>query len=129
VEVQGTTVASVDTRSANLRIVPASNLEWRADVVVGQAEPAVQGWYSERYGEKVAAPTAVFRARVDGPATFAWVLVPAPGTARRVTARLETDRRGDVTVVTIDGLGGARPLRVRVPMRSGIASIEQASTE
>ena len=129
VEVQGTTVASVDTRSANLRIVPASNLEWRADVVVGQTEPAVQGWYSERYGEKVAAPTAVFRARVDGPATFAWVLVPAPGTARRVTARLETDRRGDVTVVTIDGLGGARPLRVRVPMRSGIASIEQASTE
>ena len=76
---EGLSAASTDLDKGNIRIVPAGDLEWHASIVAGQTEPEIQGWYSRIYNEKQPGPCAVYTAAVDGPATFAWVLLPANG--------------------------------------------------
>lgn len=76
VAIEAESVATVDRDLGNLRIIPASNLQWSLDLVRGQKDP-VQGWWSPKYNVKVPSPTAVYSARIAKPTTFAWVLYPA----------------------------------------------------
>jgi len=112
IETDGDTVASVDDGKGNLRVVPVAAIGWGVDVVSGRMEPDMQGWYSDAYNHKVPNPTAVYRARIDGPVTFAWVLVPSRGRGGKVDVAVETlgadtvaVRVGDtdVTVPVIEG--------------------------
>lgn len=118
VEVQGSTVASTDAGLGNVRVVPVGDLPWSVRLVEGQTEPEIQGWYSESYNRREPNPTAVYTARVDGPATFAWLLVPARGEVPRVRARLlRADASG--AVVRVEEPGQA-PVEVVVPLGPGI---------
>lgn len=99
-EVTGQQVVSVDPGVGNLRIVPASDLDWQVDIVRGQTEPEIQGWYSESFGVKTPASVIRFTAEIDGSATFAWVMLPAKGAVPPVAVRSRptTDAGADLEI-------------------------------
>ncbi len=79
VEARGLEAVSTDAGKGNLRIVPAGGPEWNLELVKGREKPSVQGWYSPTYNVKHPNATAVYSARLDKSAAFAWALVPAGG--------------------------------------------------
>lgn len=110
-------VASTSPGGANLRITPAGPgaVEWTLEMVEGQTEPVIQGWYSETYGSKTPNPTAVYRSDIDGDATFAWVLTPAGGAVPPVEATLlEADPRQARIRVEVEG---EPPVTATIPLR------------
>ncbi|MEZ4529141.1 MAG: heparinase II/III-family protein, partial [Desulfobacterales bacterium] len=88
VEKQGKTVASTDKGKGNLRIVPLSDFVWKTEIIKGQTEPEIQGWHSADYNLREPAPTAVFSARIQKSAGFAWLLMPASGAVPQIHAEM-----------------------------------------
>ena len=98
----GIAVASTDADKGNLRIVPVSDPGWEVNLVRGQTDPTIQGWWSREYNHKEPETAAVYSTRIEGPATFAWVLIPAAnGPAPKATCRMTDNPDGSVHV-TID---------------------------
>jgi hypothetical protein len=117
VRIEGQSVGSANAGQANLRIVPAGATDWHTEIVKGQEKPHIQGWYSADYGQKVPSPTAVYTKKISGPATFAWVLVPASGLVPEVQAQLVSQNEKEVQVrVTVEG---QPPVLVTVPLQPG----------
>ena len=87
VTAQGSEVMSTDQSAGNVRITPAGEVDWRVDIVKGQEEPTLQGWYSPTYGEVQPAPCAVYEATMRDQATFAWVINPARDTPEPVSVQ------------------------------------------
>jgi hypothetical protein len=86
VRVDGAAVATRDDGAAGLSILAVGDVDWKVELVTGQTRPEVQGWFSERYNEKIPATAAVYRARQRTPAVFAWLIAPrrSAGPAPRV---------------------------------------------
>ena len=88
---------SINSGMPNLRIVPIGEVAWLPKLVSGQEKPTIQGWYSANYGTKEPNTTVIYSAWIDGPATFAWLLVPAPGPAPQYHAAL-TSKESDLEI-------------------------------
>ncbi|MCZ6633400.1 MAG: alginate lyase family protein [bacterium] len=111
---EGLTVTSTDAGKGNLRVVPASQINWEVEIVKGQEEPEIQGWWSREYNHREPSPAAIYSASVDGTVTFAWVLLPASGPVPEVTAELIGDEgvrlvvAGEASVEVTVGADGPR---------------------
>ncbi len=117
VVIEDGSVTSTDAGKGNIRIVPATDLPWKVEIVNGREKPDIQGWYSVRYNVKEPNPTAVYSASVSKTATFAWVLVPARGSASRVKAQVVTKDENKVRVRIV--LPREQPVEVTVPLKNG----------
>jgi hypothetical protein len=112
VKPEGLAVASTDAGNGNLRIVPAGGPRWKLKMVKGQTKPSLQGWYSPTYNVKQPCPTAVYAARVNKQATFAWVMIPAKGTPHKGAVRVLGAPAGASRVQV--SLPGKAPIEVAV---------------
>ncbi|MBC7891710.1 MAG: alginate lyase family protein [Sphingobacteriaceae bacterium] len=114
----GPSVKTVDVAKGNLRIAPVSTLNWAVEVIKGQETPTVQGWYSERYNQRVAAACAEYKAQMAGTSsTFAWILHPSadekvPAIASRVLPAPPGAFRMEVRIP------GEKPVEIAVNMHS-----------
>ena len=79
VEVNGREAVSVDEGKGNVRITPSSGMAWKQEMVAGREDPALQGWWSERYNIKEPESCVVYTAPITGTVTFAWLIVPGKG--------------------------------------------------
>ena len=98
VQTQGSDVVSVDRGKGNLRIVPVADFSLEPRIVKGSTKP-FQGWHSLTLGHKVPAPCAVYSGKISESKTFAWILYPAMGAVRRVTAKHMAPGLEDVRVL------------------------------
>ena len=114
VTAEDTSVVSTDAGKGNVRIVPASDLPWQVDIVKGQTEPHIQGWYSRQYNIKQPSPCAVYTASIDAPTTFAWLILPARGPIGPARAGLESASEGNVKLRL--QLGNAVPETITVSL-------------
>ncbi len=109
-ELRGPDTLTTDSGVANLRIHPVGGDDWRRDIVKGQREPTVRGWYSPVYNTLLPAPTVSYETDIDGTASFAWLLtvadgdVPEPAVAlkRRDRAGIAFDYAGSVYEFELD---------------------------
>jgi hypothetical protein len=117
VAADGRTVASTDEGKANLRIVPDPGMAWKLEIIRGRETPEPQGWYSRGYNLKEPSPCASYAARVSGPATFAWLLLPAKGSAPNasITIADSNDAECSLRVELPDGVTRS----LRIPFKDG----------
>jgi len=126
-------VLTADAGKGNLRIVPVAGFPWRVDLVAGATDGdtnryrmwkadlvrgpddvTIQGWFSPEYNTKLPATCAVYRAAIDGDATFAWVLAPVTcGLAEPLTVEA---LRMDGGVVHLSMGGGGQALEVALSL-------------
>ena len=71
-------VATANTRG-NLRIAPIGKRTWDINLIRGQRNPNIQGWYSERYNEYEAATASIYSTRIEASSSFIWLLSPGEG--------------------------------------------------
>lgn len=122
VETDRQQVVSTDPGEGNLRIVPAGDLTWELDIVQGQTDPFIQGWYSPEYGRKEPNQTAVYTSGIQKSAVFAWVLVPAAGEVPRVDVDLLHMDEEEVQLEVEQA--EAEPVKVTVPLEAGTPRVE-----
>lgn len=120
-QVEKGTIVSVNPQAGNLRIVPVGKT-WQSEIVKGQTQPVIQGWYSADYGKKEPNPTAICTSSTGDTSIFAWILIPAKGEVPMVTAKLLGEDENGVRI-RIDAAGG-KPLEVFVPVEGGSPRIK-----
>lgn len=113
VEQEGVSIHTTDEDVGNVR-VQAADENWSMDLVKGQLNPHPQGWYSPRYNQYSEATTAVTRRRIDGTATFVWLIVPGQGSVPTSRVRLASSMSTEAQVqfrVGLEDWWAAIPLR------------------
>ncbi|MBN2311820.1 MAG: heparinase II/III-family protein, partial [Candidatus Hydrogenedentes bacterium] len=122
VAVEGDDVASTDTGAGNVRIVPVpGGVDWDVRLVTGQTEPAIQGWWSREYNVKEPSCCAVYTARIESTATFAWILVPGNGPVPGFAEPPALSVDGGTATIRL-ALPGQPPDTVTVPLDDGVAA-------
>jgi len=86
VEIDKNTVASTDADQGNVRVTPVGLTDWDIEIIKGQEEPFIQGWYSREYNHKTEASCTIYSTPIDGNVTFAWVITPGKGTIPEIQA-------------------------------------------
>jgi hypothetical protein len=117
VTMEGTDVVTNDRGQANFRITPVSGQAWNVNITAGDDTPRMMAWYAPRLNVKEPAPTAGYSARIDGSATFAWVLTPSRGAAPKVKATLVSAGEAGAKIKI-----GSNTI-VTVPLREGTPSV------
>ena len=69
----GNAVYTNDKNTGNVLIIPPK--DFSLEIVSGLEEPCIQGWYSKKYGEKTASPTAVYKAVINQTKSFEWKII------------------------------------------------------
>ena len=121
VTTDGGTVTSSDAGQGNLRIVPAAKTLWDIELIKGQTEPVIQGWYSETYGKKEPSTTAVFSTEIKESIVLAWLLVPALGAVPNLSLDIRK-KAPDKLHVRVKGMG--KPVSVALPLNQGLPTIQ-----
>lgn len=85
----------------NLSILSLGDAAWDISLVKGQESPAIQGWYSPRYNDKVPAYTAICTAHIHGSTTFAWHLLPGKE-APKEHCSFSLDKNGWASITVAD---------------------------
>jgi len=88
VDVDKKGVISTKNERGNLLIVPVEKTDWKVNVVEGQEEPEIQGWYSEEYNKFCPNKAFVYSTDVDNDECFVWLLLPSEKEAPKVKARI-----------------------------------------
>jgi hypothetical protein len=110
---------STNTRG-NLMIIPVGNQQWRVDLVKGQEEPEIQGWYSPVYNVYKPNTTAIYSRQGTGADTFIWVLIPYESEMPVVKIRIISMDEDSVRVrMKIKGRGS---LEAIIPMKNSEAA-------
>jgi hypothetical protein len=117
VDVQGKTVTSTDADKGNVRITPISLSKWDIEIIKGQEEPFIQGWYSREYNHKQATSCAVFKTHIEKSATFAWVITPGKGIVPNIKTGIFTMNDEEATIKIDDTI-------VQVPLQNGKPTVE-----
>ena len=116
VEKQGMSVHSTDTDKGNVRIVPVGDPGWEIQLIKGQEEPFIQGWYSREYNQKAPSICATYSTHIDTSTTFVWIIVPAKGVVpdmhsecieaneQSATVRIRTDKDTTVFIPLQEGV-------------------------
>ena len=125
-------VASTDAGKGNLKIIPEGPLTWRTQLVSGQTEPVIRGWYSETYGEKEPNPTAVYRTEIQENAVFAWVMKPsmervAPLEVEWISGDLSDSSRDLEFVKMKIVTSGEASTMLSIPLNGGVPQVELLS--
>ncbi|HOZ46340.1 MAG TPA: alginate lyase family protein [Candidatus Hydrogenedentes bacterium] len=114
VAVEDGQAVSTDEGQGNVRIQPASALDWNVEIIKGRETPSIQGWWSREYNLKEPSPCVAYTATIDASISFAWVIVPAKGVVPSVTAAIESETADSVNVRV--QVGDAPAETVHVPL-------------
>lgn len=103
VAVNNLQAASRDEGKTNIAIVPTDNVDWSVNLVRGQEEPTIQGWWSRRYNEKTPNTTVVYETSVEAPATWAWLIVPHNEAIPAMNLRIDDVGPGEADLAVTEG--------------------------
>lgn len=88
VEKQKQGMVSSVNENGNLKIVPVGKIKWDIDLVKGQEEPEIQGWYSEEYNKYEPGVAAIYTSEIESDETFVWLLIPSEKKAPKMKAKI-----------------------------------------
>lgn len=119
---EGTSVVSTDDGKGNVRIVPSAGTEWKLDLIRGQEQPDIQGWWSCDYNIKEPNTCAAYTTRIEGPVDTAWLIIPGKGSISKGTVTL-VEAGGDADLIRVE-LPGGTGRTVRVPFSGNAVLFE-----
>ena len=95
VAVNGNKVYTENDRG-NLQIVPVGNRKWEINLIEGQEEPEIQGWYSKEYNEFEPNVTSLYTTQIKSDSKLVWLLFPSE--------KVETDVRAEIVSESPKGI-------------------------
>ncbi|WP_339717782.1 alginate lyase family protein [Cyclobacterium amurskyense] len=71
----------------SLEVMPVGNAKFDIQMIKGQVEPEIQGWYSSEYNLYEPNVASIYTSEIADSSTFVWLLIPTPGNGDRVMTR------------------------------------------
>ena len=65
-----------ENEDGSFLIVPVSNNNWKVNLIKGQKNPEIQGWYSKEYNMYEPNYTSVYSTKIQESANLIWLLIP-----------------------------------------------------
>lgn len=113
VEVLDNGVVRTNNEKGNLRITPVEKADWKVEVVEGQEEPDIQGWYSVEYNKYEPNAATIHTTNIESDAVFVWILQPSEKEAPALQARIQGQDEERVQLTVSDSEG--RQWDIEVP--------------
>lgn len=82
----------------NLQIIPAGNQDWDIQIIEGQEDPEIQGWYSEEYNKFTTNPTTMYSTKIEDSAVFVWLLYPSESVEKDSSIVMVSLKKEEMTV-------------------------------
>lgn len=123
VEIQKQSVATNNSNRANLRITPLSQFDWGLELVKGQIEPFIQGWYSVEYNKKEANTAAVYSTDINGSKIFAWIFEAHPNNQPQMRDAEILSQSDDLVQIRIK-TDSENKIDMDIPMDGGIRNLK-----
>lgn len=76
----------------SLEIVPVGDASFDIQMIKGQENPEIQGWYSPEYNLYEANVASIYNSEIKDTTTFVWLLIPSKGNAERQISRAKIIR-------------------------------------
>lgn len=71
----------------SLEVVPVGNVSFDIQMIKGQEQPEIQGWYSPEYNLYEPNVASIYNNDIKDDATLVWLLIPTPGNAKKLVSR------------------------------------------
>ena len=82
-------IVATENEKGNLKIMPVNKkLDWKIDVVEGQEEPEIQGWYSPEYNKFEPNKAFIYSTEIEEAETFVWLLIPSESDAPELDCKV-----------------------------------------
>lgn len=124
--VEDKSVASIDPNAGNLRIMPASDLNWQVKIVAGEENP-IQGWWSGEYNQILPNPTAIYETEILATTNFVWVIFPSQGIPPSMKAEMLPSPPGAVKLNV--EISGQKLDEIAIPMIGDRANNSEITVE
>lgn len=99
-------VVSTNNTKGNLQVLPIGKTKWEIEMINGQEEPEIQGWYSEEYNKYEPNVASIYSTDIKAGVTFIWLLMPYETEAPNIKAKvLAKDENGIDLRVSIPNKG------------------------
>ncbi len=105
-------VVSTKNKKGNLKIVPVEKTGWKVDVVEGQEEPEIQGWYSEEYNKYEPNKAVIYSTNIEKDEVFVWLLIPSEKKAPKMTAEIISQDEDGIEMNAINRRKGTWKLTI-----------------
>ena len=95
VKTTGNGIVYTTNARGNLKVIPINKTKWKVDVIEGQEEPRIQGWYSVEYNKYEPNKTVIHSTKVNSEKTFVWLLLPSEKKADKIKSTVtSSDEKG-----------------------------------
>lgn len=106
VKIDDSGAVSTKNEKGNLTIIPIEKSDWVVDVIEGQEEPEIQGWYSKEYNVFEPNKAIIHSSKIDHNETFVWLLIPSEKQAPELKTKILSEtNKGIKLAVTIHEKG------------------------
>ena len=98
IEVLKDGIVSTINDKGNLKVIPIKKSTWVIDVIKGQEEPEIQGWYSEEYNKFESNDVVIHSTKIKRDKTFVWLLIPSVNEISELKAKLISENSKEIIV-------------------------------
>ncbi len=95
-------IAYTANEKGNLQLIPAGKQNWEVNMVKGQEQPEIQGWYSPEYNKFEPNPTSIYSTKIESNSTFVWILYPSEKVEKLVRAEIVSESSKEIKVKIIN---------------------------
>lgn len=81
-----------------LQVIPVDHSDWNIEVVSGQEDPEIQGWYSSEYNQFEPNIASIYTTNISSDRILVWLLLPSKTEARSISAKILTISETGVTI-------------------------------
>lgn len=96
-------VITTKNNKGNLQLIPVDKTDWKVDIIEGQEEPEIQGWYSEEYNKFCPNKAFVYSTDAGNDDCFVWLLLPSEKEAPKVAATIISKDSSEVKLEVTKG--------------------------
>lgn len=95
-----------------LQVIPVGNTDWKIDMIKGQEQPEIQGWYSYEYNKYEPNVASIYNTQIESDKVFVWLLMPSKSESRKVRAEIIAQSKAGVRLKISDPTKGIWTLNV-----------------
>ncbi|MEN8117309.1 MAG: alginate lyase family protein [Bacteroidota bacterium] len=98
IKIDDSGAVSTKNNFGNLKVIPVEESSWLINVIEGQEEPDIQGWYSEEYNRFKPNKATIHSTKINGNKTFVWLLIPSEKKAPEIEAEVISEDKNGIKV-------------------------------
>jgi hypothetical protein len=91
-------VVKTNNAHGNLAVIPISKKRYKLELVKGQEEPEIQGWYSPEYNIYGPNTTSIYRTEISATTNLVWLLLPSESKLPKVKAKVLEENEQEVRI-------------------------------